>query len=191
MNHGKLLVLVASLVLASTGFSASAASATTLEVGGTTTNASVSIAASVKSATKLVIKDTAGFVKNECGTSNLAGSTASPFSGSSVTGALSELTFTSCARTVKTAAKGSFEVTYTSGTNGTVASEGTIVEWGSSIGTLFCETGTTTNIGTLFGITSGSANLAINAVMDCGIIPSAKWEGTYIITSPSGLGVSS
>jgi hypothetical protein len=88
-------------------------------------------------------------------------------------------------------APGSLEITWTGGTNGSVASERTEITVGSAIGTLTCVTGETTNIGTLTGKASGNATIDINAVLNCGIIPSVKWETAYEVTSPSGLGVSS
>jgi hypothetical protein len=193
MKYVKILGLAAVAAMAMMAFTAASASATTLEVnGGATLNSSVAIEASVESGTKVILKDTAGFSKNECSTSNVSGSTASPFTGSSVTGAISTLTFENCTRTVDVHSKGSLEVTYTSGTNGSVASENAEVTVGSSIGTLTCVTGETTKIGTLTGTASGKAKMDINAVLNCGIIPSAKWEGAYTVTGANAaLGVSS
>jgi hypothetical protein len=105
-----------------------------------------------------------------------------------VTGAISTLTFESCTRTVTVHSKGSLEFTWTSGTNATVASEGAVVTVGSAIGTLTCEPGSTTNLGTDTGVSSGFATIDVNAVLNCGIIPSAKWEGAYTVTAPEKQG---
>jgi hypothetical protein len=60
---------------------------------------------------------------------------------------------------------------------------------------LSCETGAGTHIGTLTG-KSGSvasdklATMDIHAVLNCGFLaPSSTWDGSYIVTSPEGLGV--
>jgi hypothetical protein len=86
---------------------------------------------------------------------------------------------------------GALKVDWISGTtNGTVFPEEAQVTSGSPIGTLNCTTGAGTHIGTLVGAaTGGHAVMNINAVLNCGIIPSARWEATYKVTSPTGLGV--
>ena len=90
---------------------------------------------------------------------------------------------------------GKLEVTSTGGTNGSVASEEAVVTVGTPFGTVTCNTGATTTIGTLTGATTtgnpgAHAIMDINAVLNCGfLLPSAKWEGTYTVTSPTDLGV--
>jgi hypothetical protein len=190
MKHLKILGLAAVAAMAMMAFTAGSASATTLETGGTTTNSQLTITASLSSKVA-VLKDTAGFSKNECEISHVHGKTTSPFTGSSVTGDIETLTFEKCTRPVTVHAPGKLEITWTSGTNGTVASEEAVVTVSSAIGVLTCETGTTTNLGNFTGVAAGNATLDINALLNCGIIPSAKWEGSYAVTSPAGLGVSS
>lgn len=189
MKYLKILGLAAVAAMAMTAFAASSASATTLEENGVTKNSSTTITASLKTGTKAVLKDTNNFSRNECEVSHVHGTTTSPYTGTSVTGHIETLTFASCTRPVTVHFPGKLEITYTSGTNGTVASEEAIVTVNSAIGTLNCETGTTTDIGTFTGVSSGNSTMDINAVLNCGIIPSAKWEGTYEVTTP-GLGVS-
>lgn len=190
MNYiGWASAVMAMAVLA--GFAAADASATTLEVEKGKQNTSVELTASLQSGTILLLKDTAGFSKGECSTSHIAAATSSPFTGFSVTGPSSALSLTKCHRPITVHNPGKVEITYTTGTNGTVASEEAVVTVASVIGTLICETGGTTNIGTLTGAAAGSATIDLNAVINCGLIPSAKLEGIYTITSPNGLGVSS
>jgi hypothetical protein len=190
MKYLKVLGLAAVAAMAMMAFAAGSASATTLEVGGVTTDDSVTITASLASGESAILKDTAGFSKNTCTVSHVHGTTTSPFTGDAVTGDIETLTFTGCTRTVTVHDPGKLEVVWTSDTNGTVYSEEAQVTVGSAIGTLNCETDETTHLGDLTGVASGHATLHVNAVIDCGIISSAKWEATYTITSPDGLGVS-
>ena len=54
-----------------------------------------------------------------------------------------------------------------------------------------CKTGEGTAIGNLTGVASGHATMEINATLNCGPhLSSARWTGTYTVTSPTGLGVS-
>jgi hypothetical protein len=190
MKHLKSASLVVLAATALLSLGVNSASATTVEVGGPTINASVWFSMHAKAGFKVVWKDTPGFSRNECSTSNVSGSTSSPYTGSSVTGALSSMTFESCTRPVTVHNPGSLEFTYTSGTNATVASEGTVVTVGSAIGTLTCETGATTNLGTATGVASGNATVDINSILNCGIIPSLKWEGFLIVTGSGGISIS-
>jgi hypothetical protein len=187
MRHLKSVGLIGLAAAALLTFGVGSAGATTFESGGPTINSSVSISLSGKF--KLVWKDTAGFSGNECTTSNVSGSTSSPFTGSSVTGAVSSMAFEGCTRPITVHKKGSLEFTYTSGTNATVASEGTEITVGSAIGTLKCQTGATTNLGTATGVSSGSATLDVNSLLNCGIIPSLKWEGSLAFTASGGISI--
>lgn len=188
----KMLGLAASAAMALTAFAAPAASATTLEVGGVAKNSAVAISASLKSGTSSVWATTAtNFIANTCTVSSMGGTT-SVFTGATVSAPLSTLSFSSCTEepvTVDT--KGSLTVERIgSTTNGTVRSADTRVTVPSPFGPLACVTGTGTDIGTLTGVASGNATIHINAVINCGILlPSALWEATYTVTSPSGLGV--
>jgi hypothetical protein len=205
MKYLKILGLAAVAAMAMMAFTAGSASATTLEVNGVTTNDSVTITASLKPKTVAVLRDTAGFSKNECSESHAHGVT-EVYTGTYVSGPLtghthaentagiepsSGLSFGGCTRPVTVERPGTLLIDWISGTNGTVTSKEAIVKVGSAIGTLNCNTGEGTDIGTLTGVASGHATMDINGVINCGIIPSAKWEGTYIITTPTGLGVSS
>jgi hypothetical protein len=172
---------------------ASAASATTLEVGGSAKNEAVTIKASLKSGTSTLFTDTSGTLLNTCTGSAIEGKTASPFTGTTVSVPLASLTFTSCSESVTTDAPGSLSIEYISGTtNGTVRSLGAKWTTSSPFGPLTCVTagGVGTDIGTLTGVASGKATLDITGVLDCGAI-TAKWTGTYTVTGPEGLGVSS
>ncbi|HWI97047.1 MAG TPA: hypothetical protein VNS60_13360 [Solirubrobacterales bacterium] len=168
---------------------------TTFEVAGSPKNESVEITASLAAGTSTTLKTTGGLLANTCTASHAEGSTTSPYSGATtVGGPLSSLSFSSCTEEkVVVDEAGSLTVEWTSGTNGTVRSAGAEVKVPSPFGKLTCKTGTGTgtDIGTLTGVKSGNATMDINGVLNCGIIPSAVWEGSYTVTSPSGLGVSS
>jgi hypothetical protein len=188
MKYLKMLGLTALAAMAVMAFTAASASATTLEEGATATLKPVQIESTLKANTSAILKDTAGFSKNTCVTSEVKGaSEEQKSSGAAVTGPITSLTFENCTRPVKVDAPGKLEVTHIKETtNGTISSEEAQVTVGSAIGTLNCETGATTHLGTLNAATQ---TIAINAVINCGIIPSAKWEAEYTITSPANLGV--
>jgi len=187
MKYLKMLGLMALAATALMAFAGSA-SATTLELKGVTQSGAVAIEASIAAGNSAILKDTSGFSQNTCTTSVAKGSTETK-TGTSVTGKLSSLTFSNCTRTVTVHKPGALEVVWISGgTNGTVYSENAQVTSGSPIGTLNCTTGETTHIGTVTGVASGKGTMHINALINCGIISSAKWEGTYTVTT-EGLGV--
>jgi hypothetical protein len=189
MNRMKKLAALATALAAMALVGASSASATTLETGGTVQNQSVAFTLSLKSGISTPWRNTSGITQNTCTTSTLEGNSSSPFTSTAVTGPVNTLTFSSCNRTVTVHDPGKLEVVHISGTtNGTVYSEETQLTTGSPIGTLWCVTEETTHMGTLTGVSSGNATLHVNSTLDCGLI-SAKWEGTYTVTSPSGLGV--
>jgi len=191
MKNLKMLGLAAVSAMALMAVTAGSASATTLEIGGVTQNKSVAITASLKAGTSALLEDTTGLEDNTCISSSVAGSSASPFSGATVTGAVSTLTFTNCNREPVTKdAGGTLHITWTSGTNGTVTSSGAEVTTGSPFGTLNCKTGAGTHLGTLTGVAAGNATMTINATLTCSGI-SSRFRATYIVTSPAGLGVES
>jgi hypothetical protein len=185
---------------------ASTASATTLEVGGTAKNESVSISSSLATGTSAILKSTSGSTENTCTTSSVEGSTAKPFTAEvtkqnprgSIGGPISTLSWSNCTRSVTVHSKGDLEVAWTSGTNGTLYSKNAEVTVGAPIvGYLICVTSAEgTQIGTATGVTKAQeeaeppikhAAIHISANLDCGI--SGVWTGTYTVTSPTGLGI--
>jgi hypothetical protein len=188
MKYLKMLGLAALSAMALMAFGAGTASATTLSVGGVVQNKSVSLVSTIKSGTSAVLRDTSGFSANTCTTSEVSGSTASPFSGTTVTGAVSKLTFSNCSDPVTVHKNGTLHVAWTSGTNGTVSSSGTESTMDGPFGYLNCVTGAGTYLGTLTGVAIGNARLDINAVINCAY--TFRWIGTYTVTGPERLGVS-
>ena len=171
----------------------SAASATTLEVGGVAQNKSVELIATLKSGTSLHIEDEFGMTTDVCGTSEIKGKTEGTFTNTSIGGNVSALSFGNCTHSTSVDARGSFSISWTSGTNGNLISAGAEVTvtstWWGVIA--LCKTGTGTKLGTITGTSSGHATIDLNAIVNCGIIGNATWTGTYTVTSPTGLGVMS
>ncbi|HEX6206329.1 MAG TPA: hypothetical protein VFZ29_11050 [Solirubrobacterales bacterium] len=202
MKYLKMLGLAAVAAMAFTAFAASSASATTLEVNGVTTNATVTITASAEES--ITLSRTDGTFANTCTESHVHGHTTLT-TGHVVTGPLTGhndgnppsngLSFSNCERPVTVHRPGTLEITHIAGTtDGTVFSKQAEVTTGSPFGTLNCKTGETTHIGTLTG-TDGTpstfATMDIKAVLNCGfLVPSANWKGAYTITTPHKLGVS-
>jgi len=191
MKYVKMLGLAVAAAVVMTAFAVSAATATTLEVGGIARTDSVELTASLTAGTSSVTKTTGQTFANTCGIAHLNGSTSSPFTGVKVTIPLTSWSFSKCTEEALTVDKpGKLYVEYKSGTNGTVFSEETEVTMPTPFGKVNCKTGAGTDIGTLTGVASGNTVVDINAVMNCGfLLPSAVWEGSYTITSPAGLGV--
>ncbi|HEY5941346.1 MAG TPA: hypothetical protein VIT89_00605 [Solirubrobacterales bacterium] len=192
MKYLKNLGLAAIAAMAFMAFAASSASATTsLEVNGEA-KANVFITATIESGNSALLQRTDGSFANTCTESHVEG-TSGANGGTTVTGTVSNLSFSKCTRPVSVHAGGTLHIEHTAGTDGTVSSSGAQVTVGSIFGTLNCKTNTGTHLGNVTGTDGTPKNHAImhiNAVIDCGfLVPSAKWEGTYVVTTPTGLGV--
>jgi hypothetical protein len=175
---------------------ASSASATTLEVSGVPKNASIAVKFTLQAGTSMLLTDTNGFFANTCTASTKEGKTEGAFTGATVGGKLSTLSFSSCTEEpLVVDTPGSLTVASIAGTtNGTVRSIGAKVTSPSPFGTLTCTTAASpgTDIGTLTGVKSGRATIDMLAILNCGFfLPSAKWQATYTVTTPEGLGVTS
>jgi hypothetical protein len=99
--------------------------------------------------------------------------------------------FTGCGNAKTKVEKGgrlSFE--WTRNTEGLLRSvEAEMLIWdGNFGGVVTCKTGNTV-IGTVTGVATGSATLDVNAVLSCSALGTLRWEGTYLFTSPNGLGL--
>jgi hypothetical protein len=192
MKYVKMLGIAAVAAMALMAVAAGSASATTLDIGSVVQSGAVTITASNE--TSVTLSDTEGTQANTCSVSHVHGST-SVFSGSKVTGSLSELSFTTCTRSPVTVdTKGGLYIEHEAGTNsGSVFSENAEVTVPTTFGfSVTCKTGTGTKIGTLDGASaiSSHATLTVAAVLSCGfLLPSASWSGSYIVTSPTGLTV--
>jgi hypothetical protein len=206
MKFLKMLGLAAVAAAALMAFvGAGTASATTLEVGGAAQNKSVAISASLQAGTSALLKDEFGTTTDTCTTSTVAGSTTT-FTPT-VSGPISTLTFGSCSHTTTVIAKGNLSVAWIptteaekkegkTSTNGTVSSNGAEVTVQSTFfgASAVCKTGAGTTLGPLTGATTAGnpgahATIDINAKINCGILGSSSWTGTYTVTSPTDLGV--
>jgi hypothetical protein len=195
MKYVKMLGLAAVAAMAFMAFAAGSASATTLEVNGTTQNSAITLTASLEPGSTATLRDTDNLTQDTCTESHVHGTTVAPFTGTSVGGPIEELSFGGCTHTTHVLKKGSLSVSHITGTtDGTVTSTGAEVTVQSTIFSIsiICKTGAGVDIGTLTGKTNNEhATMDIDAVVNCGFfVPTAKWEGEYLITKPTGLGVS-
>ncbi len=179
----KVLGLVVLSAMALMALTASSATATTIAVNGVTKNSEVTLEAIIASGGSALLTDTFGATANTCTSSSVKAHTVSPFTGTTVGGPITTLSFSSCSEGNPTVdATGSLTVERIGTTiNGTVRSSGAKVTVPSFFGTLTCTT-SNTDIGTVTGAMSGSAHLDLNAVLSCTVIGTAKWSGTYTFT---------
>jgi hypothetical protein len=188
MKYLKMLGLAAIAAMGLMAFAGSA-SATTLEVGGVAQNKAVTIEATLASGTSAILRDKNGTTNDTCTSSTVKGTTTA-FDPPS--GPIGTLSFGGCSHTTHVLANGSLSVAWTSGTNGTVTSSGAEVTVVSTVfgASATCKTGAGTVVGTLTGVKTGNATMDINATtLNCGILGTSSWTGTYTVTSPAGLGV--
>lgn len=158
---------------------------TTLEVSGSAKDESLSLEASLKSGSSSVIKSMAGELINTCTGSVMKASTIEPYTAAEVHGNLDAVGWSGCSSVQGALRRGSLSIIHVPGTtNGTVISSELWIAVKGSV----CKTNRTP-IGTLTGVKEGHATMDVDAVLNCGASPSVKWEGTYTVTSPTGLGV--
>jgi hypothetical protein len=165
------------------------ASATTLEVGGVSQNKSVSMEMTLKSGTSMLLKDEFGTTTETCTSSTMAGSTSSPFTVTSITLVLAVVRTEKCTHTDTVLALGILHFHWFSGTNASVSMSGSETTIQSTFfgASAICKTGTGTTIGTLTGTKEGNATLDVNATINCGILGSSSWTGTYTVTKVNGV----
>jgi hypothetical protein len=186
------LVPIALSAMALMASTASSASATTMEIGGTAQNQEITYTFRLKVGFSFIITDTSGFAANTCKEAHIHGHVSFPFDAVSVLGGITSFYYKSCTEgnpTVDSAGTLSFERIGTT-TNGTVRSNGLKITVPSFFGTLTCTT-SNTDFGTLTGVSSGEATLDVNAVVSCTVIGDSRWQGTLSASTPSGLGVTS
>jgi hypothetical protein len=195
MKYLKMLGLAVIAAMGLMAFTGSA-SATTLEVGGSAQNQAVTIEATLASGTSAILKDKNGTTNDTCTSSTVKGTSekdeSGDFTGGSVGGAVGTLSFGGCSHTTHVLANGFLSIAWTSGTNGTVTSSAAEVTVVSTVfgASATCKTGGATDVGTLTGVKTGNATIDINATtLNCGILGTSSWTGTYTVTSPAGLGV--
>lgn len=191
MKYLKILGLAAVAAMALTAILASSASATTLEVTGVKTNATVTLIASLEKNTSALLVDEFGTTTDTCTSSEVKVDTTSPFTVAGkgeIDGTVEALTFGGCSHTTTVIKPGKLFIAWDGGTNGTVTSSEAEVTVSSTFfgASAICKTGTGTHIGTLTGSNTAGvpATIHINASINCGILGAAKWTGSYEITSP-------
>jgi len=195
MKLSKILGVAAFAALALMAFASTASAETTLETNGTE-KPSEAVTLETTLTSSATLESTSGVFSNTCSTSTVSGTTESDgegakFTGPKVSGNVSALSFSNCTHSpVVVNSRGSLSVERIgTTTNGTVKSSGASVTvpvtvFGSVVSTT-CTT-TATDIGTLNGTASGASSITLNAILTCsGVLPSARWTGTYTVTGHS------
>ncbi|MDQ2630558.1 MAG: hypothetical protein M3Y75_06235 [Actinomycetota bacterium] len=190
MKHLKMLGLAAVAAVALTALTAGSASATTLEIGGVAQNQKVTLSQSLKPGSSITISRTDGSLANTCTASTTHYETTT-WGLAKVGWGTPSITYSNCTRPISVLKSGSGSIEHiASTTDGTVESSGAEITVGSPFGTLNCQTGAGVDVGRLTGTASSHAELHVNAVLNCGfLVPSARLQGSYVTTSPTGLGV--
>jgi len=194
----KYLKMLGLAVVAATALSAFAgagtASATTMEVEGKAQNKTVAFTASLEAETSTAFTLTNGTLVDTCKKTEFNGDTVAPYTEvTEVEATLLEFYFTECnSKATQVIKAGKLLFKFLEKTIGTVTSkeaEITLVYKALGVSGV-CKTSTGTDIGKFTGVAAGTATLHITAVLNCGtFLPSIPWEGTYVFTSPNGLGI--
>jgi hypothetical protein len=200
MKHLKMLGLAAVSAVASPlllGGGTASAEMTELFGGATTLSSGSPVSATLSSGTSALLTPTSGELMQTCKGSTVSGATTNA-TGSAVSGAISTLSWSTCINTTNTLTNGSLSITKRANSD-----DGTVSGIGSRVtvlvfGFLDCVygTGTGTHLGTLTGVTSGNATLAINAVLNLqegsfGCPDTTMWVANYTVTTPAALNVGS
>ncbi|HET8815695.1 MAG TPA: hypothetical protein VFM51_12175 [Solirubrobacterales bacterium] len=204
MKYLKMLSLAAVAAMALMAFGAGTASATKLYKHTTALGVGTEITASLASGTSSRLTTTGGTTLNTCTSSSVAGEIENAGGASATVEGNVEpenLTWTNCSTgSVTTTVGGNLVIHHIAGTtNGTLTAEDFEVTVDTFFGPCTYVAGEGTHLGTLTGnsSTSGHATMDINAIVtrkaedpDDGTCPSsARWVGTYTVTSPTGLNV--
>jgi hypothetical protein len=199
MKYMKMLGLLAMAAAALMAF-AGTASATELYSGATTQKAGTVLDFSLKSGTSTILKETSppngeGETIDTCTNSTIQGKiTNAGSSTTTMTGENTSITWGGCTFPTTTTKLGKFQLHWTSGVNGTVASDQEIAV---TINTIFfgsCIYAATagTSLGTLTGGNPATfhANATVERFGESIICPkTAIWTGTYVTTSPAQMEV--
>ncbi len=192
MRTSKTIALVAG-VIATFALGAPGAMATTIRSGTTTIGSGATFDKTLKISSSSLFKDTSGLANDTCTGLHIHGNYSIDIIPPLPTLEVTELNWTGCSHTTTTIAKGSMEYKSIAGTtNGTVISKGMRVTMKSTVFGISCvaNTGAGTTLGTLTGVTSGSATMDINGVVTlengCG---DSTWTASVAVNTPSGLNV--
>jgi uncharacterized protein YpuA (DUF1002 family) len=192
MKHLKMFGLAAVAAMALMAVvGAGSASATTLYLDATPQNKAITINATLTAGSTAILKDEGGTTTDTCNVSQVSGTTASPFTGATVGGPVSTLSFSGCSHTTKVLKNGSLSID-ASGNVVSKEAEVTVVSTAFGISAV-CKTGAGTKVGTFNGTndTTKHATITIDATnsLNCGILGNSSWTGSYTVTSPTGLNV--
>jgi hypothetical protein len=194
MKHLKMFGLAAMAAMALLGLVAASASATALYSGATKLGAGTEIKSSLTGTATLTT--TEGTVLDTCAGGEVNGKTSNAGGAAeTVKGKVEKtgVTWSSCTFTTDTLEGGELEIHWTSLLKGLLKGIRFKVTINTGIfGSCVFTLGTGTTLGELTGSTTTNAVMDINAVAtrESGLCPStAKWVGTYKVTSPSPLHV--
>jgi hypothetical protein len=185
MKYVKMLGLAAMAAMALMAFGAGTASATTLYSTGVALPAGTTLHATLEGGTAVLSTTDGKTLVDTCTGSTVHGTTSNT-SGTTVTGAISTLSWSGCTVTTDTLTNGTLHVAYNAETKvSTVTGSGSVVT--VNFGGVSCRygTGAGTHLGNL-----GTGTLAINAVINeqaptSFICPdTTKWVANYLITTP-------
>ena len=186
MKYIKILSLMAVAAAAFMGITGTASATIIEESNGTQLGKGTQIEST---GTNAVLK--AGFSTVECGHSEVDGKTSNAGgAGESVEGSITTLKFSECNMTVTTLKPGKLILHHTSGSNGTVTSQGAEVTVDNHSISCTYGTPTATDIGTLLGgspakLTASASLTRIAGGFLCA--NPATWTATYTVTKPSSL----
>jgi hypothetical protein len=195
MKHFKRLAITALTATALMAMgAATSASATTIEINGVTQNKSVEMTISQKVGTSSLLKDEFGTTTDTCTEIDLTFETESPYTTTLLGAKITKLFLTKCTHTTTVLSAGTFDIHHITGTtNGLIIWTGGEFTVQSTFfgASAVCKSGAGTTLGTLTGVKEGSATIDLNAKINCGILGSSNWTGTWVITSPAGAGIDS
>jgi len=186
MKYIKILSLMAVAAAALMAFAGTASATIIEESNGTQLLKGTQIEST---GTNAVLK--AGFSTVECSHSEVDGKTSNNGgAGETVEGNINNLSFSGCNMTVTVLKKGKLIVHHTSGSNGTVTSEGAEVTVNNH--SVSCTYGTTsaTNIGNLAGGSPAKLTASASLTRVAGgflCANPATWTATYTVTTPTSL----
>ena len=196
MDYLKKLGIAALAVTALTAFVATgSASATTLETEGKARNQALGFTLSLESGQSTTFKTTGNQPLSTCTEAELNGSTVAnvggTYTGPTVEGNVTVFFFNKCTNVTNVLRGGTLVFTWTKNTEGTLTWVGGEITIASILGDIICKPAAGgTVIGTITGVAKGNAVLDVNTAFNCGFVaPSVLWEGKFVFTSPTGLGI--
>lgn len=189
MKYAKMLGIAAMALAALMAFAGIASATRVTSPAGTLYTGTIKA-----TSTNTELHNSFSFGTIKCGHSEVEGSVTSHGSGVTAIGSISKLTFTNCTNGKPTSPvvnRGTLEVHYTSGSNGTATSNNAeVIIHETLVGTCIFKT-KNTDIGTVVGGTTAKLEINSSTIPQSGGNPfcpsSATWTGTYTVNTPDTL----